>query len=227
LAQAFGPSHCGIEASSTALPRAQARPFTPSLDCRAMLPWVLVLAPALCAAAAPTAAELRRWEGSGNCTGDYAVLNTDKLGECKPFLIPAPASVRVEYLDETTYSSYHYQGETDCSGARTKIKDFVVGSCEDLGGFSQMRVWLSSPSPPPGRCEEPGDCGVAYKACCAASGLKGDPCQCSLHNGTGEAGSPHCGFCGKAFVDCCVGFKLTGFPCSCDVTDAAAATIVV
>jgi len=141
--------------------------------------------------------------------------------------LPAPASSLIEYLNERTYSSYHYQGQTDCSGARKKLADFVVGSCEDLGGYSQMRVWVSSPDPPQGRCEEPGDCGVAYTACCAASGLKGDPCQCSLHNGTGEAGSRDCGFCGKAFVDCCTGFKVRGFPCSCDVAHAAAATIVV
>jgi hypothetical protein len=189
--------------------------------------WMLALLPALGAAAAPTSAELRRWEGSGDFTGDYEVLSTDKLDECTPFLIPAPASVRVEYSNETTYASYHYQGVPDCSGARKKLGDWIVGSCEDLGGYSQMRVWVSSPSPPPGRCGEPGDCGVAYKACCAVSELKGEPCQCSLRNGTGEAGSPDCGACGKVFVSCCAGFKIGGFPCSCDVADAAAATIVV
>lgn len=176
----------------------------------------------------PTAAELRRWEGSGDCTGNYTVLNTDKLHECTPYLIPAPASILVEYLNETAYASYHYQGVTDCSGAKPRrLGEFVVNSCEDLDGFSQMRVWVSSPAPPPASCKEPGDCGHAFSACCIASAVKGAPCACDLHNGTGEASSFDCGPCGQAFATCCAGFKLRGFPCTCDVGDRAAAVLLV
>jgi len=178
--------------------------------------------------AKPTAAELRRWEGSTDCTGDYTVLNTEKLDECTPYLLPAPASIWTEYLNETAYASFHYQGVADCSGNGRKLDDWIVGSCTDLGGYSQKRVWITAPTPPPASCEEPGDCGRAYSACCAVSRVKGSPCACGLRNGTGEAGSRDCGFCGKAFVTCCEGFRLTGHPCACDVADkAAAASIVV
>jgi len=88
------------------------------------------------------AAELRRWDGSSNCTGKYAILNSDNMNECTSYLIPAPASIWVEKQNATVYSSYHYQGVTDCSGNHTHLGDFVVGTCENLGGYSQMRVWV-------------------------------------------------------------------------------------
>jgi hypothetical protein len=94
-----------------------------------------------------TASEFRRWSGSTTCgktgSGEHTILSTDVMGRCTPFHIPAPASDFVSQTDGSTYASYHYQGHTDCSGARTKIGDWDVGTCSgDLGGYSQMRVWL-------------------------------------------------------------------------------------
>eukprot|EP01044_Picomonas_judraskeda_P006364 COSAG03_NODE_631_length_6620_cov_2.507898_4_plen_243_part_00 len=89
------------------------------------------------------AAELRRWNSSPNCEGDYAVLSTDVLNECTPYSIPAAASVLVVQLNSTAYGSYHYQGRKDCTGQRAFLTAFSVGSCSgDLGGYSQMRVFL-------------------------------------------------------------------------------------
>ena len=99
----------------------------------------------------PRAAELRRWEGSHTCEGNYTVLNSDVMGSCTKLLIPAPASIKVEYKNTTVYSSYHYQFSSDCETGlfthnRTQLGDFVVETCEDLSldadVFSQMRVWL-------------------------------------------------------------------------------------
>jgi len=187
----------------------------------------LVMANGYSAAAKPTAAQLVRWEGSTNCSGNGTVLSTEKMDECTTYIIPAPASVRVAYLNETAYASYHYQGVTDCSGEGKLVTTITVNSCTSDDGDSQKRVWVEAPAPPPGACGQPGDCGRAYQACCLASQLKGSPCGCKLRNGTGEAGSPDCGFCGKAFVTCCAGFKLTGSPCSCDVADATSAAAIV
>eukprot|EP01050_Picozoa_sp_SAG11_P023873 SAG11_NODE_4928_length_1719_cov_1.579012_2_plen_240_part_00 len=91
-----------------------------------------------------TAAELRRWEGSTSCTGSYTVLSTDVMNQCTPYHVPALASILVLQKNRTAYSSYHYQGEVDCSGAqRTFLEDLAVGTCSgDLGGYSQMRVWV-------------------------------------------------------------------------------------
>merc|ERR1712176_583529 len=97
-----------------------------------------------CKTAPKLAAELRRWDGSSNCTGTYAKLSTDNMDECTPFLIPAPASIWVAQKNDTAYSSFHCQGVTDCNVEKRKfLSDFVVGTCEDLGGYSQMRVWIT------------------------------------------------------------------------------------
>lgn len=89
------------------------------------------------------AAELRRWEKSLNCEGEYVVLSTDVLNECTPYSIPAPASILTVQLNETAYGSYHYTGHKDCTGQRTFMAALPVGSCSgDLGGYSQMRVFL-------------------------------------------------------------------------------------
>jgi len=176
----------------------------------------------------PSAAELRRYVGSADCTGQYTVLSSDLMGTCTPFLIPAPASVRVEYVNETTYSSYHYQGVQDCSGAsRRHLMDLVVNSCTNEGGYSQKRVWIMAPSPPAGPCAAPGDCGLAYQACCIGLEATGTPCECRLHNGSGTDAGPGCGACGKAFVACCSAAGLVGYPCTCDVTREAAPALVV
>jgi len=180
-----------------------------------------------CILATPAAAELRRWDSSTDCTGDYEVLNEDRMGECVSFLIPEPASILVKYLNETAYASYHYSGPMDCSGPSRHLADFAVNSCEGFDDYSQMRVWVTTPAPPRGTCEEPGECGQAYKACCLASGATGAPCKCDLYNGTGEAGSTDCGLCGQSFTTCCAGFKLRGFPCGCDVADKTASAIVI
>jgi len=175
----------------------------------------------------PSAAELRRYEGSTHCTGEYTVLSTDQLDQCTPYFIPAPASIKVVQKDDTTISSYHYQGTMDCSGPSQHMGDFVVNSCTNEGDYSQMRVWVTAPSPSGGTCEVPGDCGRAYQACCVGSEVKGEPCTCHLHNGTGTAGSADCGTCGKAFVACCTAAQLAGYGCTCDVMDGSSSMFVV
>jgi hypothetical protein len=101
----------------------------------------------LCKAAPVKAAELRRWEGSDNCTGNYSVLNHDNMNECTPKYFPAPASYWVEQKNETAYSSFHCQGVLDCSKDKRELfGDFIVGTCEDFGGYSQMRVWIKAES---------------------------------------------------------------------------------
>lgn len=176
----------------------------------------------------PTAAELRRWAGSTNCSGEHTVVNTDQMDTCTPYLVPKPSSIKTAQLNETAYSTYHFAGVQDCSGAPEKVgDDRIVGTCENLGDYSQMRVWTSSPDPSSASCAAPGDCGLAYKACCAGSKLKGSPCNCHLHNGTGTAGSVDCGFCGKAYVGCCTAFGLAGHACTCDIKDNTASSIVV
>lgn len=99
-----------------------------------------------CKPAVNKAAELRRWENSSNCTGKFSVLSTDNMNECTQFYIPAPASIWVAQKNDTAYSSYHCQGVTDCSkDKRVFLADFVVGTCEDFGAYSQMRVWSTAP----------------------------------------------------------------------------------
>jgi hypothetical protein len=94
------------------------------------------------------AAELRRWDNSDNCTGNYTVLNHDNMNECSQKMIPAPASIWVEQKNATAYSSFHCQGVLDCSkDKRVLLADFIVGTCEDLGGYSQMRMWIKAESP--------------------------------------------------------------------------------
>jgi hypothetical protein len=101
----------------------------------------------LCKPTVVKAAEFRRWEGSSNCTGKYTVLSIDNMNECTPYLIPAPASIWIEQKNDTAYSSYHCQGVTDCSKPLRKLLgDFIIGTCEDYGDFSQMRVWISKHS---------------------------------------------------------------------------------
>jgi len=60
--------------------------------------------------------------------------------------LPAPASILVVQKNDTAYSSYHYgpggePGSTDCTGARSLLADWIVGTCVGFGGYSQMRVW--------------------------------------------------------------------------------------
>ena len=100
----------------------------------------------VCAAAdaKPVAAEFWRWEGTGDCTGDHSILSRDNMDECTPYIIPAPASLWVEQKNDTAYSSYHFQGPTDCSGMeRTFLSDWIVGECFDYGSYSQKRVWIT------------------------------------------------------------------------------------
>jgi len=75
-------------------------------------------------------------------------------------------------------------------------------------------------------CAKPGDCGLAYEACCAGFGAKGYPCACSLADGTGNAAAD-CGTCGTAYSACCAGFAAKGFPCTCDIKDAGSRAFVV
>eukprot|EP00440_Ansanella_granifera_P031999 gb/GFBE01034731.1/.p1 GENE.gb/GFBE01034731.1/~~gb/GFBE01034731.1/.p1 ORF type:complete len:196 (+),score=48.87 gb/GFBE01034731.1/:1-588(+) len=171
-------------------------------------------------ASKPSAAELRRFDDSTDCSGKYEVLHTDELDTCFPFFIPAPASIKAVWVNDTAYASYHWQGVQDCSGDQGEFEaDFIVNSCVNMGGYSQMRVWKTSPPPSAGVCEVPGDCGRAYQACCLASQIKGAPCNCHLGNGTGTADSADCGTCGKAFVACCMAFDLKGTPCTCGIKD--------
>eukprot|EP00929_Paragymnodinium_shiwhaense_P104062 TRINITY_DN6803_c0_g1_i4.p1 TRINITY_DN6803_c0_g1~~TRINITY_DN6803_c0_g1_i4.p1 ORF type:complete len:202 (+),score=30.22 TRINITY_DN6803_c0_g1_i4:82-687(+) len=179
----------------------------------------------------PTASELRRYEGSTNCTGNYSVLSTDVMDECAPKLIPAPASIKVEYVNETAYASYHYQGVQDCSGkTREFLAYWLVGTCESFenDAYSQIRAWVRTPAPSNATCEAPGDCGRAYQACCAGSKAMGrGDCACHLRNGTGTAVSGDCGTCGKAYVACCQAFQLKGFPCTCDIKDPSGDALLI
>mmetsp|Transcript_88112 Transcript_88112/g.197010 ORF Transcript_88112/g.197010 Transcript_88112/m.197010 type:complete len:199 (-) Transcript_88112:331-927(-) len=195
---------------------------------RALACVFLALAVASGASSTPSAAELRRYKGT-TCTGEYDALNKDVMGECHPYLIPKPASVKVEYLNDTYYTAYHYSGVQDCSGSeRTQLAVMAVGQCQDLGdNTSQQRVWITTPAPPPTTCAAPGDCGRAYQACCVGFGVRGHRCGCHLHgNGSGTALSQDCGVCGKAFVACCSAFVLQGHPCTCDLSDAAGALVI-
>lgn len=93
----------------------------------------------------PKAASLLRWNVTG-CIGDFDVLNTDVMGECTSYRIPAPASIHTEYKNQTTYCSYHYQGDTECQGStRTLVMCLDVGHCQNFTDFgdiySQKRVW--------------------------------------------------------------------------------------
>eukprot|EP00927_Polykrikos_kofoidii_P003015 TRINITY_DN111_c1_g1_i1.p1 TRINITY_DN111_c1_g1~~TRINITY_DN111_c1_g1_i1.p1 ORF type:complete len:223 (+),score=32.15 TRINITY_DN111_c1_g1_i1:91-669(+) len=178
----------------------------------------LLVSPLACDALKATAAEFRRFEGA-DCKGDFSVLSTDKMDECTPYLIPAPASIFVNQTNDSIYTSFHFQGETDCSGVGTKLGDWTVGECQNFGDYSQLRVWVTAPPPPVSACSVKGACGWAYQSCCIASAATGNPCTCHLHNGTGKAGSRDCGKCGKAFVGCCSAFELTGHGCGCDVMD--------
>jgi uncharacterized protein YheU (UPF0270 family) len=102
-----------------------------------------------CKSATVQASEYRRWEGSSDCTGDYSILSTDNMDECTQHLIPAPASIWVEQKNDTAYSSYHCQGVTDCaSEKRVFLSDWIVGTCENFGDYSQMRVWVTPKSVP-------------------------------------------------------------------------------
>jgi hypothetical protein len=176
----------------------------------------------------PSAAELRRYEGSTTCTGNFTVLSVDNMDECTPYLIPAPASIYVNQTNETAYASYHFQGPTDCSGnAGTKVADWLVGECVSFDGYSQMRDWITAPPPAPSACGVPGVCGRAYQVCCAGSAVTGNACACHLNNGTGKAGSRDCGKCGNAFVECCSAAGLTGHGCTCDIRDNAVSSVVV
>jgi hypothetical protein len=102
---------------------------------------------AYCKSEVVKAAELRRWDGSSNCTGEYSTLSVDNMNECTQYFIPAPASVWVEQKNDTAYSSYHCQGVTDCSEEKRKfLADWAVGACENFGDYSQMRVWITPQS---------------------------------------------------------------------------------
>eukprot|EP01052_Picozoa_sp_SAG31_P049229 SAG31_NODE_10675_length_1111_cov_1.465415_1_plen_202_part_00 len=134
-----------------------------------------------------TAAELRRWDADTACHGSYKVLSTDVMDQCTPFHIPAPASILVVQKNGTAYSSFHYQGVTDCMGVRrTFLQDLTVGACSgDLGGYSQMRVWVwnftyhCSPG-----CECCPCTGFACKGTCPDCGRQVCNCPTSLIGGS-------------------------------------------
>jgi hypothetical protein len=93
----------------------------------------------------PQAAEFRRWDHSSDCQGEYNILSTDNLNECTQYTVPAVASILVVQMNSTAYVSYQYPtGIADCTGAKRTLEFVgVVGVCSgDLGGYSQMRVWL-------------------------------------------------------------------------------------
>jgi len=79
---------------------------------------------------------------------------------------------------------------------------------------------------PLGTCAKPGDCGIAYQACCAGFAAKGVPCGCHLKDGDGKTGDD-CGTCGTAYSVCCAAFKFKGHPCTCDINSAGQASVVV
>jgi len=214
----MGSSRFGSSSTASTLPRTRKVNDMASLALAALM----VGASAQHAAGLKaSAAQLRRYESSTDCTGNFTVLSADVMNECTPYLIPAPASIFVNQTNDTAYASYHYQGPQDCSGEGKRLAYFIVGECASYQDYSQMRVWVEAPRPPVSSCGAPGLCGRAYQACCTASELTGGSCTCHLHNGTGKAGSQDCGKCGKDFVGCCSAFQVLGHPCGCDVLDAA------
>ena len=126
-------------------------------------------------------AEFRQYNSSPNCTGAYSIGSTDVMNMCTPFSIPAPASIFVEQTNGTSYASYHYQGVKDCSGSnKAFLASFLVGQCSgDLGGYSNMRVWVYNST---FHCTSGCEC-----------------CPCKL----GDPGCKGtCPSCGKAVCDC-------------------------
>ena len=131
----------------------------------------------------PQASEFREYT-SPNCTGKYTIGSIDVMDQCSTYHVPAPASIFVAQTNATTYESYHYPAATDCSGPRTAEGSFTVGVCSgDLGGYSQMRVWLANSTRycTPG-CE-----------CC--------PCSES-HNNTHPGCKGTCPDCGSGVCEC-------------------------
>jgi hypothetical protein len=122
-----------------------------------------------------TAAEFRRWNNSTQCEGHYVILSTDVMNECTAFDVPAPASDWVEQTSPTQYTSYHYQGHTGCTGVRpTTVGVWPVGTCSgDLGGYSQMRVWLHNST---WHCSPGCQCCPGAVATCPDCGK--DVCEC-------------------------------------------------
>ena len=127
------------------------------------------------------ASEFRRFSASLNCSGSYTILSTDVMDFCTPFSIPAPASDYITQVNETAYTMYHHQGVQDCSGGTVEREGtYVVGTCSgDLGGYSQMRVWLTA---------GPYHCNPGCECC---------PCPVSQPHCSGK-----CPDCGKAQCDC-------------------------
>merc|ERR1719183_643828 len=101
-----------------------------------------------------SAAELRRY-GEKDCKGKYTVVGGDKMDECTPYLIPEPASILVNQTDETHYSSYHFNHNTDCTGGGRRLVTMTIGDCENYDTFSQMRAWVDAPKPPKSACTVP------------------------------------------------------------------------
>jgi len=79
---------------------------------------------------------------------------------------------------------------------------------------------------PLGTCAKPGDCGLAYQACCAGFAAHGEPCGCHLKDGDGKTDGS-CGTCGTAYSVCCAGFAAKGFPCTCDIGPSGKSSLVV
>merc|ERR1719183_3201374 len=93
-----------------------------------------------------SAAQLRQYDKS-DCTGNFTVVNGDKLDECTPYLIPRPASILVNQTDDTHYSSYHFDATTDCTGVHRLLETLAIGECEKglAGDYYLMRVWVDAP----------------------------------------------------------------------------------
>jgi len=98
------------------------------------------------------------------------------------------------------------QEEEEVAVAENLLDDLVKMTTVTIGGQ---------------KCQAPGNCGFAYKACCFGSRKSGHSCDCHLQDADASPGGttgPTCGNCGVVYAACCAGFKTKGFPCTCDVS---------
>jgi len=115
-------------------------------------------------------------------------------------------------------AKHHWGPQADYTWKKTDAIDY----CKSIGTDA---ITLPKATIETSTCAKPGDCGLAYQACCAGFAAKGFPCGCHLKDGTGSSGAD-CGTCGTAYSVCCAGFKAKGFPCTCDISSDGDSMVV-
>merc|ERR1711998_206604 len=97
-----------------------------------------------------TAARLRRWDGSHDCSGgSYTVIDTDRMDFCATLHFPEQA-IWFNQTNATAFGAYRVVGSSECilqDDVRAElVAQYTVGKCEydPSGHSSQMRVWVSS-----------------------------------------------------------------------------------